>query len=147
MKLLGGMALDVDGEPVRIADRLSYKGMMLSDVPNLAVSFGYTNASWTLKMRSHRALRLPPAQPDGPEGATIVTPVLGRTAVERKPMLDFSSGYVQRAPGPHAEPGDGGAVAGPPELSRATCSRCASAIERRRAALRPIDAPAEDRAT
>ena len=28
---------------------MNYKGMMFSDVPNLASAFGYTNASWTLK--------------------------------------------------------------------------------------------------
>ena len=49
VQLLGGIALDVDGAPVNVAERFSYKGMMLSDVPNLASSFGYTNASWTLK--------------------------------------------------------------------------------------------------
>ena len=49
VKLLGGIELAVDGARVNVADRFSYKGMMLSDVPNLAVAFGYTNASWTLK--------------------------------------------------------------------------------------------------
>ncbi|MGC8200930.1 hypothetical protein ACP3WL_25435, partial [Salmonella enterica] len=44
-----GAALSVDGEPVRVADKLQYKGMMFSDVPNLSFTFGYTNASWTLK--------------------------------------------------------------------------------------------------
>jgi cation diffusion facilitator CzcD-associated flavoprotein CzcO len=49
MKLLGGMELVVDGKSVNPGTTLSYKGMMLSDVPNLATTFGYTNASWTLK--------------------------------------------------------------------------------------------------
>jgi monooxygenase len=49
MKLLGGMELVVDGRSVNPGTTLSYKGMMLSDVPNLAATFGYTNASWTLK--------------------------------------------------------------------------------------------------
>ena len=49
MKLLGGMELVVDGRTVNPGTTLSYKGMMFSDVPNLASTFGYTNASWTLK--------------------------------------------------------------------------------------------------
>ena len=87
----------VDGEPIRIADHLSYKGAMLSDVPNLAVSFGYTNASWTLKsdLTARWVGRL--LNHMDREGAAVVTPMLGNAVVERKPMLDFSSGYVQRA--------------------------------------------------
>src|SRR6202035_1534474 len=47
---LGGVTLTVDGEAVRAADRVVYKGMMLSGVPNFVFIFGYTNASWTLKV-------------------------------------------------------------------------------------------------
>ena len=46
---LGGIELEVDGEPVELPEKMAYKGMMLEGVPNLAISFGYTNASWTLK--------------------------------------------------------------------------------------------------
>jgi cation diffusion facilitator CzcD-associated flavoprotein CzcO len=46
---LGGIALTLDGEVVDPSTRLTYKGMMLEGVPNLAVAVGYTNASWTLK--------------------------------------------------------------------------------------------------
>src|SRR5439155_26286439 len=49
MLMLGGMQLVVDGREVNLPETLSYKGMMLSGVPNLAMTFGYTNASWTLK--------------------------------------------------------------------------------------------------
>jgi monooxygenase len=49
MRLMGGMQLMVDGKIVNPGTTLSYKGMMFSDVPNLASTFGYTNASWTLK--------------------------------------------------------------------------------------------------
>jgi cation diffusion facilitator CzcD-associated flavoprotein CzcO len=49
MLFLGGIALTVDGEVVDAAKRLSYKGMMLDGVPNLAYAIGYANASWTLK--------------------------------------------------------------------------------------------------
>jgi cation diffusion facilitator CzcD-associated flavoprotein CzcO len=46
---LGGVEVTVDGEKVNPADHLTYKGMMLEGVPNLAIAIGYTNASWTLK--------------------------------------------------------------------------------------------------
>ena len=49
LQVLGGMQVSVDGRAVDSAKTLTYKGMMYSDVPNLASSFGYTNASWTLK--------------------------------------------------------------------------------------------------
>ncbi|MCX7790931.1 MAG: NAD(P)/FAD-dependent oxidoreductase, partial [Chloroflexaceae bacterium] len=49
IKLMGGAELVVDGRTVDLAGTLSYKGMMYSDIPNLASAFGYTNASWTLK--------------------------------------------------------------------------------------------------
>ena len=49
MQPLGGIALTVDGRQVDLGTRLSYKGVMLSGVPNLALVFGYVNASWTLK--------------------------------------------------------------------------------------------------
>jgi len=47
--VIGGMTLSVDGEPVDVGKRLTYKGMMLDGVPNFALTVGYTNASWTLK--------------------------------------------------------------------------------------------------
>ncbi|HEX8688790.1 MAG TPA: NAD(P)/FAD-dependent oxidoreductase, partial [Solirubrobacterales bacterium] len=46
---LGGMQLSVDGEEVEVPQAMTYKGMMLSGVPNFAFTVGYTNASWTLK--------------------------------------------------------------------------------------------------
>ena len=49
VRLMGGVAIEVDGAPVDIATTTAYKGVMFSDIPNLASIFGYTNASWTLK--------------------------------------------------------------------------------------------------
>ena len=46
---LGEMEFVVDGEPVDFSRDLTYKGFAYSDVPNLASSFGYINASWTLR--------------------------------------------------------------------------------------------------
>ncbi len=52
LQLLGGIQVIVDGKPVKFADTMNFKGVMFSDVPNFAAAFGYTNASWTLKVRS-----------------------------------------------------------------------------------------------
>src|SRR6185503_10361859 len=49
LEVLGGIAISVDGQPIDPAKTFAYKGLMYSGVPNLASSFGYTNASWTLK--------------------------------------------------------------------------------------------------
>ena len=49
MQLLGGIEVVVDGKPVKFSETMNFRGVMLSDVPNLANIFGYTNASWTLK--------------------------------------------------------------------------------------------------
>ncbi|MGZ8313405.1 MAG: FAD-containing monooxygenase EthA, partial [Allosphingosinicella sp.] len=99
LKLLGGVELDVDGEAVNVADRFSYKGMMLNDVPNLALSFGYTNASWTLKcdLTSRYVCRL--LNHLTRTGQDICAPRLPAGGLERQAMLDFSSGYVERARG------------------------------------------------
>jgi monooxygenase len=99
VKLLGGIELAVDGERVKVADKLSYKGMMLSDVPNLAVSFGYTNASWTLKcdLTSRYVCRLLRHMERHRCDICVPRPPAG--AIKRRPMLDFSSGYVRRAEG------------------------------------------------
>ena len=49
MQLLGGVKPTRNGEPVDLTSLMTYKGLMFSGVPNFAITFGYTNASWTLK--------------------------------------------------------------------------------------------------
>ena len=97
LQVLGGLELTVDGERVDLARTLNYKGMMYSGVPNLASSFGYTNASWTLKcdltceyvgrllnhMHKHRLAQCTPRNTD--------------PTVTEEPWVDFSSGYFQRS--------------------------------------------------
>ncbi|QAY79978.1 NAD(P)/FAD-dependent oxidoreductase [Sphingosinicella sp. BN140058] len=97
VKLAGGIALSVGGTPIRTADKLVYKGMMLSDVPNLALAFGYTNASWTLKcdLTARTVCRL--LNHMDRHGYTSCLPRLRDPAMAREPLLDFTSGYVQRA--------------------------------------------------
>ena len=93
----GGMELSVDGEAVDLPSKLSYKGMMLEGVPNLAIAIGYTNASWTLKcdLTCDYVTRLLNHQ--RATGMRQSTPVNHDRSVERLPLLSLSSGYVQRS--------------------------------------------------
>lgn len=93
---LGGVRFTVDNEPVEVPQTLAYKGMMLSDVPNLACAFGYTNASWTLKadLTSTHVCRL--LNHMRRHGFTRVCPRRIEGDVEELPWLDLTSGYVQR---------------------------------------------------
>jgi cation diffusion facilitator CzcD-associated flavoprotein CzcO len=97
LKLLGGMQLAVDGVPVDLAKTLSYKGMMYSDVPNLASAFGYTNASWTLKceLTAQYVCRLLTYMDR--QGYHQCTPRRRDPTITEEPALNFTSGYVQRA--------------------------------------------------
>ncbi len=94
---IGGIALSVDGEPVDVASKLSYKGMMLEGVPNLAIAIGYTNASWTLKcdLTCDYTCRL--LNHMRAEGVLQCTPVNDDPSVTAQPLLGLSSGYVQRS--------------------------------------------------
>jgi cation diffusion facilitator CzcD-associated flavoprotein CzcO len=96
---LGGIELSVDGDPVELKDRLTYKGMMLEGVPNLALSIGYTNASWTLRcdLTCQYVTRLLNRLRDS--GLRQCTPVNDDPDVGPEPLLNLRSGYIQRAQG------------------------------------------------
>ena len=96
---LGGIELSVDGEPVELKDQLTYKGMMLEGVPNLALAIGYTNASWTLRcdLTCQYVMRLLNRLRDS--GLRQCTPVNDDPSVQPEPLLNLRSGYVQRAQG------------------------------------------------
>jgi monooxygenase len=93
---LGGIAMSVDGHDVELPETLTYKGMMLSGVPNLAFAVGYTNASWTLKceLTSEYVCRLLNHM-EG-HGYEICKPRRDPSVAD-EPLIDFSSGYVVRA--------------------------------------------------
>jgi len=97
LKLVSGMQLEVDGASVELRKSLVYKGMMFSDVPNLAFAVGYTNASWTLKcdLTAEYVCRL--INHMDQHGYDICTPRLNDPNVGEQPVIDFTSGYVQRA--------------------------------------------------
>jgi len=97
LKLLGGLEVSVDGGRLDLAKTMNYKGMMNSDVPNLASSFGYTNASWTLKSDLTAAYVCRLLNYMDQHGYAQCTPRRTDPTVSEEPFLDFSSGYVQRA--------------------------------------------------
>ncbi|WP_370123466.1 flavin-containing monooxygenase [Streptacidiphilus sp. MAP12-33] len=97
VQAMGGITLSVDGREVRLAETVSYKGMMLSGVPNFAYAIGYTNSSWTLKVGllcEHFCRLL--AHMDG-RGFDTAVPVVADPAMPTRPLLDFGAGYIQRA--------------------------------------------------
>ncbi len=97
LKAMGGAQIIVDGAPVDFGKTLTYRGAMFSNVPNLALAFGYTNASWTLKceliaqyvcrllnyMKKRGYVQCTPRRPDAPMSTT--------------PAVTLTSGYIQRA--------------------------------------------------
>jgi len=97
LKVLGGVQLSIDGRPVDLAQTVSYKAMMYSGVPNLAVAMGYTNASWTLKsdLSCEYVCRL--LNHMRKHGRRQCTPTLSDASMPLQPWSDFSSGYVQRS--------------------------------------------------
>lgn len=96
LQALGGLQLYVDDAPVTFAEKVAFKGMMLSDVPNFAFAIGYTNSSWTLKVgliAEHFCRLL--AYMD--ERRFDVCVPAADPAMPTRPFLDFGAGYVQRA--------------------------------------------------
>ena len=96
LQAFGGISMTVDGEPIRLGDRVAFKGMMLDGVPNFAFAIGYTNSSWTLKigLLCEHLCRLLAHMDE--RGYAICTPVRD-PAMKTRPLLDFGAGYVKRA--------------------------------------------------
>jgi cation diffusion facilitator CzcD-associated flavoprotein CzcO len=93
---MGGIVPTVDGQPVDVPAAVSYKGMMLSGVPNFTMVIGYTNASWTLKadlVNRYVCRLINHLDAAGYVSATPVAPPEGAD----QPFLDLASGYVQRS--------------------------------------------------
>jgi monooxygenase len=93
---IGGLRLSVDGTEVDLPRTVAYKGMMLSGVPNFALTVGYTNASWTLKgdLVATYVCRLL-AHLDK-HGYASVTP-LAPESDDLVPLIDLAAGYVRRS--------------------------------------------------
>jgi monooxygenase len=102
MSLFGGITFIVDGEPVDFTERVTWRGVMISGVPNMAYVFGYLRYSWTLRADLVCDLVASLLRHMEDTGASMVTPSLGpaETEMERRPFCDpenFSSGYIMRS--------------------------------------------------
>ena len=97
VKLLGGTELMVDGIAATPSRAMTYKGMMYSEIPNLASAFGYTNASWTLKadLTAEYVCRL--LNYMDAHGYDYCTPRRRDPSIAEEPAINFTSGYIQRA--------------------------------------------------
>lgn len=95
LQMFGGADISVDGAKIETGEHYAYKGCMLSDVPNLAFVFGYTNASWTLRadLISAYVCRLINYLDEYDLGSA--TPRYSGQHEER-PFVDFSSNYFLR---------------------------------------------------
>jgi cation diffusion facilitator CzcD-associated flavoprotein CzcO len=97
LQFLGGAGVEIDGEQPDVAGAFTYKGMMLSGVPNFVFTIGYTNASWTLKadLVAEYVCRLLDHMEAG--GYDVCAPRMSDPTMTPEPLLDFSSGYVLRS--------------------------------------------------
>ena len=98
LNALGGAAVEVDGRRIDVSQTMVWRGMMFGGIPNFASTFGYTNASWTLKADLTSAWVCRLLRHMDRRGAAVVVPQPD-PAVQARPLLDFTSGYVQRAAG------------------------------------------------
>ncbi|MBI1321537.1 MAG: SidA/IucD/PvdA family monooxygenase [Candidatus Hydrogenedens sp.] len=96
LKFFGGVQAYVDGEPYEHTKKMCYKAVMLEDLPNLGFTFGYTNASWTLKadITSEWICRV--LNYMDKTGTRCVMPVNTDPEIQHADFLDFQSGYIQR---------------------------------------------------
>ncbi len=107
MKAFGGIVASVDGEPVSLNDQLTWRGAMITGIPNLAVCIGYTNASWTLRADLTHRLVCKLLEVMEERGWAVVVPEAGDD-VEPQPLLNLSSGYIKRAESEFPHQGDRG---------------------------------------
>ena len=117
----GGIRLSVEGTPVEPGHALTYKGLMLSDVPNCAICVGYTNASWTLRadLSSAYVCRLLNYMERSAYKQCVAQ--VDAATVEPQPLLGLNSGYVRRGIDLFSETGHEVTVAFSAELSSSTC--------------------------
>lgn len=98
VQLLGGVKTTVDNTPIVVKEKLTYKGLMIDGVPNAAIVFGYTNASWTLKadLAAEYICRL--LKHMDRNGYSTVEPRANNHPLSEDTVLGgLSSGYIRRA--------------------------------------------------
>ena len=135
--LTGKVALSLDGEALDLANHYFYRGTMFSNVPNLAVVFGYLNASWTLRADNNAAYIARVLNELGQQDELVACPVLAKKdePAEVEPF-DYSSGYLQRARGLMPKSGaqlpwrlNHDYLGRPPRFSHPPCMRWSAAVQ------------------
>ena len=97
VQMLGGMSISVDGQPQNVHEQMTYKGVLVQDVPNMAAVFGYANAPWTLKaeLSANYLCRL--LKHMDANGKTVAIPRDdGDNRMDTNILGTLSSSYVQR---------------------------------------------------
>lgn len=99
LMMLGGTSITVDGEKVKLSDRMVFKGQLLNRIPNMSLSFGYTNASWSLgsDICSRYVCKLLNFMKDN--GYVKCQPAVDQDSLPLAPLTNLNSGYLQRAVG------------------------------------------------
>lgn len=102
LSCFGGIAFTLDDEPVDFSEQVTHRGIMISNIPNMAYVFGYFRSSWTLRadLVSDYVIRLMDKMQQ--EGNTVVVPRLGAAEADmpKLPFMDpdnVSSGYMMRS--------------------------------------------------
>ena len=116
MQLLGGLTPTLNGEPIDLTKSMTYKGMMFSGIPNFAFTFGYTNASWTLKADLVSEFVCRVLNYMDAKGFDTVVPEHPGASVDELPFMDFTPGYFQRSMDLLPKSGSKAAVAAQAEL-------------------------------
>lgn len=106
LKFLGGIEMTVDGEIINLADTVAYKGMMFSDIPNLTLAFGYTNASWTLKCDLSNGYFCRLIDYMDKHNYTMCVPKQHDAELNLESFVDFSSSYILRYIDTYPKQGD-----------------------------------------
>ncbi|MBL4867983.1 MAG: NAD(P)/FAD-dependent oxidoreductase [Pseudomonadales bacterium] len=97
LQFFGGIKITVDGEIYEPAEKMNYKGIMFEDLPNVGLTFGYTNASWTLKADLSSGFMTRLVNYMDKHNVQKAIPRNDDPSVTKSLFLDFQSGYVQRA--------------------------------------------------
>ncbi|WP_416311320.1 flavin-containing monooxygenase [Pseudomonas sp. W03] len=96
LQLLGGMSLSIDGQPCPIGEQMTYKGVLMENMPNFAWIFGYTNISWTLKSTISAEYLCRLFKHMAAYKLDVVTPYDNGNNATDQGILGLNSGYIQR---------------------------------------------------
>ncbi len=109
LRVLGDVSFVVDGQPLHLPDTFTYRGFMSAGVPNMISTFGYINASWTLRADLIADFACRVINHMDATGTRRCQPVLRADEMnmpKRPWVTGFSSGYLQRVMGNLPKQGD-----------------------------------------